>query len=114
MWLAPGALGLLIVGIVGAPPVTAAPAPEVEYTYNVMVRRHFDFPHNDALGYGWTICAAVGRGVAYADVMADTKRDVFPNDEQSANYVVSYAVGTLCPARIWQLRDSARGYWAPG
>ncbi|WP_244899586.1 DUF732 domain-containing protein [Mycobacterium sherrisii] len=92
------------------PVAQAVPAPEVEYTYNIAVRRHFDFPNNDGLGYGWGICDKVTRGVAYADVMADTKRDVFPNDEQSANYVVSNAVGILCPARIWQLRNSAAGY----
>jgi hypothetical protein len=36
-------------------------------------------------------------GRLYGDVMGDVKRDVFPNDEQAANYVVSYAVGILCP-----------------
>ncbi|NKZ14938.1 hypothetical protein A5722_30575 [Mycobacterium vulneris] len=28
-------------------------------------------------------------------MLADTKRDVLPNDEQAANFVVSNAVGTL-------------------
>ncbi|OCB22436.1 DUF732 domain-containing protein [Mycobacterium intracellulare] len=97
-----------------APLAEAAPAPEVEYTYNVIVRRHFDFPNNDALGYGWGICDKVTRGVPYAEVMADTKRDVMPKDEQAANYVVSYAVNLLCPEQIWQLRNSARGYRPPG
>ncbi|WP_328848032.1 DUF732 domain-containing protein [Mycolicibacterium austroafricanum] len=78
-----------------------------------MVRRHFDFPNNDALAYGWSVCERVTRGVRYADVMTDTKRDVFPNDEQAANFVVSNAVGILCPAQIWWLRDSAAGYRAP-
>lgn len=93
-----------------ASPANAVPAPEVEYAYNVIVRRHFDFPNNDALGYGREMCDKVARGVPYADVMADAKRDVFPNDEQAANYVVSYAVGILCPSQIWQLRNSAAGY----
>jgi hypothetical protein len=92
------------------PQAAAVPAPEVEYVYNVMVRRHFDFPNNDALGYGWGICDKVTRGVPYPEVMGDTKRDVFPNDEGAANYVVSYAVGILCPAQIWQLRNTAAGY----
>jgi hypothetical protein len=96
-----------------APPAAAVPAPEVEYTYNVMVRRHFDFPNNDALGYGFAICDKVGRGEGYAKVMGDVKSDVFPNDEQAANYVVSYAVGILCPAQISQLRNSAGGYQPP-
>jgi len=96
-----------------APPSHAVPAPEVEYVYNVIARRHFDFPNNDALGYGWGICDKVTRGVPYAEVMSDTKRDVFPNDEQAANFVVSNAVGILCPAQIWQLRNSAAGYRPP-
>ncbi len=111
--------GIAIASVLGAlgqtlaPPASAVPGPEVEYTYNVIVRRHFDFPNNDALGYGFGICDEVTRGVSYPDVMGDVKRDVFPNDEQSANYVVSYAVGILCPAQIWRLRNSAAGYRPP-
>jgi hypothetical protein len=56
----------------------------------------------------------VTQGVRYADVMGDVKRDVLPNDEQAANYVVSNAVGILCPPQISQLRDSASGYVPPG
>ncbi len=97
-------------GYLIAPPVKAKPGPEIEYTYNVIVRRHFDFPNNDAIGYGFGICDKMSRGVFYADVIADTKRDVFPNDEQAATYVVSNAVGILCPAQIWALRNSAAGY----
>jgi hypothetical protein len=93
-----------------APPASAVPGPEIEYTYNVIVRRHFDFPNNDAIGYGFGICDKVARGENYAKVMGDVKNDVFPNDEQAANYVVSYAVGILCPAQIAQLRNSAGGY----
>jgi hypothetical protein len=96
-----------------APPASAVPAPEVEYTYNVIVRRHFDFPNNDALGYGFALCDKVSRGRTYAEVMGDVKREVFPNDEQAANYVVSYAVGILCPAQIWRVRNSAAGYQPP-
>jgi hypothetical protein len=97
-----------------APPTAlAAPGPEVEYTYNVMVRRHFDFPNNDAIGYGFSICDKVGRGESYSKVMGDVKSDVFPNDEQASNYVVSYAVGILCPAQLWQLRNSSAGYQPP-
>ncbi|MEE6140124.1 DUF732 domain-containing protein [Mycobacterium sp. 050128] len=91
----------------------AAPAPEVEYTYNVVVRRHFSFVNNDAIGYGFGICGKIANGVMYANVMNDVKRDVLPNDEASANYVVSYAAGILCPDLIWQLRNSAAGYRPP-
>lgn len=95
------------------PRAYAAPAPEVEYTYNVMVRRHYNFPGNDAIGYGYGICDKVSHGQTYAQVMGDVKRDVTPDDEFAANYLVSYAVGLLCPAEIWQLRNSAAGYQPP-
>jgi Protein of unknown function (DUF732) len=96
------------------PPASAAPAPEVEYTYDVMVRRHYNFANpNEAINYGHGICDKVSRGDSYAQVMADVKNDVIPNDEFAANYLVSYAVNLLCPAQIWQLRDSAAHYRPP-
>ena len=92
----------------------AAPAPEVEYTYDVMVRRHYNFANPDqAIEYGHGICDKVSRGQSYGQVMGDVKRDVMPNDEFAANYLVSYAVNLLCPAQIWQLRNSAAGYQPP-
>lgn len=107
-----GAIALVMpwVGICVAPLAGAVPAPEVEYTYNVIVRRHYEFPNNDAISYGFSTCGKVAQGVPYVDLMTDVKREVFPNDEQAANYVVSNAVGILCPDQIWQLRNSAAGY----
>lgn len=99
--------------LMSAASVLAAPGPEVEYVYNVMARRHFDFPDNDALAYGFGICAKVAQGTSYSNLVLDVQRDVLPNDEQSANYVVSYAVGLLCPAELWQLRNSAANHGAP-
>jgi hypothetical protein len=96
-----------------APWAHAAPAPEVEYLYDVTVRRHYNFPDNDALGYGHAICDKVTAGQSYAQVMGDIKSDVTPNDEFAANYLVSYAVNLLCPAQIWQLRNSAAHYQPP-
>ena len=97
-----------------APRAHAAPAPEVEYTFDVVVRKHYNFPNNDAIGYGYGICDKVSRGESYAQIMGDAKSDITPNDEFSANYLVSYAVNLLCPAQIWQLRQSAGGYRPPG
>ncbi|WP_428338970.1 DUF732 domain-containing protein [Mycobacterium sp.] len=91
----------------------AAPAPEVEYVYDVVVRRHYGFPNTDALSYGHGICDKVGRGEGYAQVMGDVKSDVTPSDEFAANYLVSYAVNLLCPELVWQLRNSAAGYQSP-
>ncbi len=96
-----------------APPANAVPGPEVEFVYNVVLRRHYAFPNNDAIGYGFGICDKVTRGESYAQVMGDVKRDTVPNDEFAANYLVSNAVGTLCPAQIWQLRNTAAGYTPP-
>jgi hypothetical protein len=95
------------------PRAHAKPGPEVEYVYNVEVRRHYNFPNNDAIGYGYGICDKVTGGTGYSQVMGDIKNDVTPNDEFSANYLVSYAVDILCPAQIWQLRNSAQGYRPP-
>jgi Protein of unknown function (DUF732) len=96
-----------------APAAHAAPDPRVEYLYDVAVRRQYNFPNNDAVGYGYGICDKVTGGEGYAQVMGDVKRDVTPNDEFAANYLVSYAVNLLCPAQIWQLRNSATHYQPP-
>lgn len=92
------------------PQAYAAPAPEVEYVYDVAVRRHYDFPGNDAVSYGHRICDMVDGGESYSHIMSDVKSDVAPNDEFAANYLVSYAVDLLCPAQLWQLRNSAAHY----
>lgn len=107
------ALALSMLAELSAPSAGAVPGPEIEYTYNVMVRRHYEFPNNDAIGYGFGVCEKVAAGQDYAGVMADVKRDVLPNDEFAANYLVSYAVGILCPDQIWRLRNSANGYRLP-
>jgi hypothetical protein len=97
------------------PRAHANPAPEVEYVYDVMVRRHdYNFANPaDAVNYGYGICDKVTRGESYAQVMGDVKNDVRPNDEYAANYLVSYAVNLLCPAQLWQLRNSAAHYQPP-
>ncbi|MCV7424005.1 DUF732 domain-containing protein [Mycobacterium yunnanensis] len=109
-------LGLCCIGnaaVLQAPVASAVPAPEVEYTYDVVVRRHYEFPGNDALGYGYRLCDRVTQGASYSDVMSDVKADVTPNDEFAANYLVSNAIGILCPVRVWQLRNSAANYRPP-
>jgi hypothetical protein len=106
---AAGVAGSLPLGPV--PRAYAAPAPEVEYVYDVMVRRHYNFSNpNEAVDYGHGICDEMGRGEGYAQVMGDVKND---NDEFAANYLVSYAVNLLCPAQIWQLRNTAAHYQPP-
>lgn len=100
--------------LVLAPRGHAGPAPEVEYLYDVTVRRQYNFATpEDAVNYGYGICDKVGRGTGYARVMSDVKNDVRPNDEFAADYLVSNAVNLLCPAQIWQLRNSAANYAPP-
>jgi len=96
-----------------APRANAAPNPEVEYVYDMTVRRQYNFPNNDALAYGHGVCDKIGRGEAYGQILGDVKTDVTPNDQFAANYVVGYAVNLLCPDLIWQLRNSAGGYRPP-
>jgi hypothetical protein len=92
----------------------AGPAnPEQEYVYDVTVRRAYNFPNNDAVGYGYGICGKVSGGEGFAQVMGDVKNDVTPSDEFAANYLVANAVGELCPEQIAQLRNSAAGYQPP-
>lgn len=98
---------------VQAPRANGAPAPDIEYLYDVGVRRQYNFPNNDAIEYGHEICDKVTGGESYAQVMSDVKSEVTPNDEFAANYLVSYAVNLLCPAQIWQLRNSAAHYQPP-
>lgn len=112
----PSLIAVIVVALAAltlAPRARAAPAPEVEYTYDVVVRRHYNFPNNDAIGYGHGICDKIAAGRSYAEVMGDVKGDVTPNDEFAANYLVSYAVNLLCPEQIWQLRNSAAHYQPP-
>ena|SRR5579875_185480 len=105
------ALAVIVAAPVLAPYAQAAPAPEVEYVYDVTVRRQYSFASAaDAVNYGYGICDKVSHGAGYAQVMNDAKNDVRPNDEFAANYLVSYAVNLLCPDQIWQLRNSAANY----
>ena len=110
--LAAAAMGGAMQGL--APRAHAAPAPEVEYVYDVMVRRHYNFSNpGEAINYGYGLCDKVSRGEGYAQVMGEVKGDVVPNDEFAANYLVSNAVNLLCPTQIWQLRNSAAHYQPP-
>lgn len=97
-----------------APRAHAVPAPEVEYLYDITVRRQYSFANAaDAINYAHGICDKVSNGASYAQVMGEVKDDVRPNDEYAANYLVSNAVNIFCPAQLWQLRSSAAHYVPP-
>ena len=46
-------------------------------------------------------------------LMVDVKSDIVPNDEFSANYLVSYAVNLPHLAQIWLLGNSGAHYQPP-
>ena len=93
---------------------TAAPyarADAVAYLVNVTVRPGYNFASaDDALAYGHRICDRVAQGRAYAQDVGDVKADFQTADDYQASYLINQAVNELCPALIWQLRNSAAGY----
>jgi hypothetical protein len=95
----------------GATMAPRASADAVAYLVNVTVRPGYNFPNADtALAYGHGICDKVATGHTYAQTVADVKADFSTTDEYQAEYLISQAVNELCPAMIWQLRNSAANY----
>ena len=95
---------------------TAQPAraDSVGYLVNVTVRPGYNFPNADAaLSYGHGLCDQIGSGVSYAQLVNTIKSDFATSDEFQASYLLSQASQELCPAQIWQLRQSAAGYVPP-
>ena len=111
--------GRVVVGsaLIGAvctlalPVAPAARADAVGYLVNVTVRPGYNFANADAaLAYGYGICDRVRGGIGYSDGIARVKSDFSTNDDFQAIYLINQAVNELCPALIWQLRNSAAGY----
>jgi hypothetical protein len=104
-------------GMLGVAALALAPcarADVVAYLVNVTVRPGYNFANADAaLSYGHGICDKVSQGRTYAQVMGDVKADFNTSDEYQASYLISQAVNELCPALIWQLRNSAANYRPP-
>jgi hypothetical protein len=94
--------------MVSAPPVRAD---VVAYLVNVTVRPGYNFGNADhAIRYGQGICDKVAQGRAFALIVADVTTDFRTDDEYQASYLISQAANELCPALIWQLRNSAAHY----
>jgi Protein of unknown function (DUF732) len=104
-------------GLLGVAPVAVTPcarADVVAYLVNVTVRPGYNFANADAaLSYGHGICDKVSQGRSYTQVMGDVKADFNTSDEFQASYLISQAVNELCPALIWQLRNSVAHYRPP-
>lgn len=88
-----------------------AHADSVAYLVNVTVRPGYNFPNADAaLAYGYSICDKIGQGQSYGRLVAETKADFSTSDDYQGAYLINQAANELCPALIWQLRQSAAHY----
>jgi hypothetical protein len=91
-----------------------ASADTVAYLVNVHVRPGYNFPNADAaIGYGNTICDRVAGKMSYAQLVDQVTGDFRTTDYYQGAYLINQAVNELCPAQIWQLRQSAAGYTLP-
>jgi hypothetical protein len=92
----------------------SANADVVAYLVNVHVRPGYNFPNAEAaIGYGNSICDRVAAKMSYAQLVDQVKGDFNTADYYQGAYLINQAVNELCPAQIWQLRQSAAGYTAP-
>src|SRR4030081_1561501 len=99
-------------GAPSAMPVASADA--VAYLVNVTVRPGYNFANADqALAYGYGVCDKFAAGRTYAQVIGDIKADFNTANEYQASYLIAQTAQELCPAQIWQVRNSAAGYVAP-
>ena len=106
------ASAVLVAGDLGVP---SADADATAYLVNVTVRPGYHFANaDDALSYGYGICEKIRGGRGYADLVTDTMSDFATSDAYQGSYLIAQAVNELCPALIWQLRNSAAGYRLPG
>ncbi|MGA5546197.1 DUF732 domain-containing protein [Mycobacterium sp. NPDC051198] len=105
-------LAAVAIALSGAP---TANADAVAYLINVTVRPGYGFPNADAaLAYGHDVCDRVARGRPYPELIGEVKADFADPDEYQAAYLINQAVNELCPALIWQLRQSAAHYRPSG
>ncbi|MEZ0341564.1 DUF732 domain-containing protein [Mycobacterium sp. pV006] len=107
-------VAVLSAGMLSAGALASAPtagADEVAYLVNVHVRPGYNFPNADAaLGYGRTVCDRVAAQMPYGQLVDQVKADFHSTDYYQGAYLINQAVNELCPAQIWQLRQSAAGY----
>ena len=108
----------LLASILGVAAVAAATgsagtarADEVAYLVNVHMRPGYGFPDAEtALAYGNGVCAKIGQGKSYSQLITETMSDFATTDEYQAVYLINQAANELCPDLIWQLRQSAAHY----
>lgn len=109
-------IGILVISIVlivfsMLSGIQRANADSTAYLIEVTVRPGYHFPNAEAaLGYGYQLCDRVSHGEDYAGLIGGVKADFQTGDEFQASYLIDKAVNELCPAQIWQLRQSAAHY----
>lgn len=104
-------IGGLAVALSAVAAVPQARADSIAYLVNATVRPGYHFPNADAaLAYGYGICDKVGAGRGYSQLIGDSMADFATADSYQAVYIINQAVNELCPAMIWQLRQSAAHY----
>jgi hypothetical protein len=104
-------VGALLFDVATTAAAPSARADVMAYLVNVTVRPGYNFANADAaLSYGHSLCDKVSQGRRYPQLMGDVKADFNTADEYQASYLISQAVNELCPAQIWQLRNSAAHY----
>jgi hypothetical protein len=92
----------------------AAQADQLGYLINVTVRPVYHFANADAaLGYGYSMCDRLAAGEGYPQLAESIRNDFDTRDEFTVSYLLSQSTQELCPAQIWQLRQTAGGYRAP-
>ncbi|MFL0289098.1 DUF732 domain-containing protein [Mycobacterium sp. SMC-18] len=96
-------------------PASPGHADAVAYLTNVTLGPGYYFASADAaLQYGYRLCDKVRRGEPYALILAAVKDDVGDPGEYQTAFLLNQAVNELCPAAIWQLRNSAAHHRAGG
>jgi hypothetical protein len=106
-------LGAIATLLVGAPLAVASPAvaDDIAYLVNVTVRPGYGFRDAaDALAYGHGVCDQIAAGRPYAQLISDVEVDRGTSDDYQAAYLINQSANELCPALIWQLRQSAAHY----
>src|SRR5262245_6511459 len=110
-WAANAATTAAVLSSAGLFLASTAHADAVAYLVNVTVRPGYNFSSaDDALSYGRGICDQIGQGVPYAQLVTGIKQHFDTSDDFQASYLITQAANELCPANIWQLRNSAAGY----
>ncbi|MGB3895632.1 MAG: DUF732 domain-containing protein [Mycolicibacter sinensis] len=107
--------GIALMSVAPSSHADVEPDKKLAYLIGVTMRPGYGFANaEEALDYGYGICAKVSRDVGYGRLITEVQADFRTSDDYHASYLISQAVNELCPDLIWQLRNSAAHYRPPG